>query len=105
MNTQIELREHTCATKGCGITFWTTDSYDDRMRERHYTFYCPNGHELAYPGKTDAEKLHEEKAEKARILSERAALQRRVNELLEAEQARKAKRRASRQKAKKGGKK
>jgi hypothetical protein len=99
MTTEIELREQTCATEGCGVTFWTTDRYDDRMKELHYAFHCPNGHVLRYPGKTDAQKLKEEKAEKARVLGNVAVLQHRVDELLKAEEARKAKRRAARKKA------
>lgn len=47
---------HTCATNGCGVVFGVTDGYNDRRREDHGTFYCPNGHRHSYDGDTEAEK-------------------------------------------------
>ena len=63
----IETKEHTCFTEGCGLTFWITDGFDARMRETHRVFHCPNGHTLVYPGETDAQKLRKERAEKAAL--------------------------------------
>lgn len=50
---------HTCAQRGCGVSFAVEDGFDDRRREDHATFYCPNGHSLSYSGKTEAEKERE----------------------------------------------
>lgn len=47
---------HTCARQGCGVSFAVEDGFDDRRRNDHATFYCPNGHTLSYSGKTEAEK-------------------------------------------------
>ena len=78
---EIEVREHTCPTKGCGITFWTTDHYDDRRRDKHDSFYCPNGHTMSYPGQTDAQKLAAEKKEADRLRGERLTLLNRITQL------------------------
>lgn len=47
---------YTCAQRGCGVTFAVEDGFDDRRRNDHATFYCPNGHTLSYTGKTELEK-------------------------------------------------
>lgn len=85
---EIDVREHTCATKGCGVTFWTTDKYDDRRREQHNDFYCPNGHPMSYPGETDAQKLTKAKADRDTYLrqrdemgTEKRRLERKIGEL------------------------
>ncbi len=54
----IKLIELACAD--CGITFYLTDKFDDRLRENHNTFYCPHGHPQSYKGKTEAERLREQ---------------------------------------------
>ena len=55
-----------CCT--CGITFGLLDSWDDRLRESHQTFYCPNGHSQSYRGENEAEKLRKELEEAQRHL-------------------------------------
>lgn len=45
---------HCCAT--CGVHYALTGAYEDRRREDHARFYCPNGHGHSYPQKNEAEK-------------------------------------------------
>jgi len=49
------LKAQECIT--CGITFAVPKSYDERLRETHSTFYCPNGHGQNYLATTEAERL------------------------------------------------
>lgn len=51
-----------CTCCVCGITFYVPDNWNRERRERHDSFYCPNGHSQHYPSKTDAEKLREQLA-------------------------------------------
>ena len=63
-----------CGT--CGITFAVPQGFYEGRRLSHATWYCPNGHERYYPGKSDVEKLRDELADKERQLvaeRERAA--------------------------------
>lgn len=41
----------------CGITFGITSSFEQRRREDHKGFYCPNGHSNVYKGESETEKL------------------------------------------------
>src|SRR6266699_806086 len=43
----------------CGIEFGVPNEWDTKRREDHGSFYCPNGHQQSYQGKTEAEKLAE----------------------------------------------
>ncbi len=49
----------------CGVIFAIPVSLQDRLKESHRNFYCPNGHHQHYVGKTEAqilaEKLEREK--------------------------------------------
>lgn len=47
----------------CGVSFGVTAAFDTRRRQTHKLFYCPNGHHMAYDGKTEAE-LQRERAER-----------------------------------------
>lgn len=81
----------------CGITFSVPQDFQLSRRDDHKNFYCPNGHEQAYLGKSEAEKLREQLAMRDRQLaaeSERAATNFRLREKAEAE-ARKLKKRIS----------
>ena len=49
----------TCAT--CGLVFWTPADWEQSRREKHDTFYCPNGHSNYFPSKTAQERDLEEK--------------------------------------------
>lgn len=48
---------HCCSS--CGVAYAISDAYDDRRREDHATFWCPNGHGQSYSQKTEAEKQRE----------------------------------------------
>ena len=57
MRKEVELNKHTCATHGCGITFWLEEGYEDRRRADKGGFYCPNGHSHVYGGDTEEQRL------------------------------------------------
>lgn len=40
----------------CGIAFGMTKDFEQRRREDHQSFYCPNGHGQSYRGKTAQQK-------------------------------------------------
>ena len=44
----------------CGIIFGIPESLEDRRREDHGAFYCPNGHSMVFNQETEAEKLKRE---------------------------------------------
>jgi len=54
----------------CGISFGLPKHYADARQEDHRTFYCPNGHNLAWSHQSEAEKA---KAEAERLRGELAA--------------------------------
>jgi len=56
---KVKLYEMSCSE--CGVSFWITDEHDDKLRECHNTFFCPNGHRQHYPQKTEGEKAIEER--------------------------------------------
>ena len=53
----VEFYVITCG--GCGCTFAITNQMDDRLRETHKWFYCPNGCYRHYPQKTEKEILED----------------------------------------------
>lgn len=53
----VEESSTTCAA--CGIVFSFPKEFMQKLRENHKTFYCPNGHTLIFPAKTEAETLKE----------------------------------------------
>lgn len=58
----------TCCREGCGVQFGVTTGFEDRHRQTHNVFYCPNGHSQYFPGETEAEKLKRELEQKERQL-------------------------------------
>jgi ssDNA-binding Zn-finger/Zn-ribbon topoisomerase 1 len=50
----------------CGTPMALEVDYLARRRDDHGTFYCVNGHTQYFPGKTEAEKLREQLAERGR---------------------------------------
>ena len=40
----------------CGVRFAIETGHKQRLLETHDTWYCPNGHQRYYSGKSDAEK-------------------------------------------------
>jgi hypothetical protein len=72
MNTQtfIEtLRPIECYS--CHVTFAMTQTMDTARRRDHKNFWCPNGHDQCYLGKTEEQKLREQlEAEQRRVILE-----------------------------------
>lgn len=58
MNKTETYNRHCCPS--CGIIYYLHQDYEIRMRETKRTFYCPNGHSIWYPAKTEAEELQEQ---------------------------------------------
>lgn len=66
----IEFVSITCCRSGCGLTFAVPERWSDDRRKDHLTFYCPNGHQQGFYGKTSLEKnLDIALAEKLRLES------------------------------------
>lgn len=77
------LRSQTCCA--CGVLFGVEVGYDNRRREDHKSFYCPNGHSQSYTGPTEADRLKEQ-LDAARSLAAREATRRqRAEERTEAQ--------------------
>ena len=51
----ITLELHECPD--CGVAWGLTSDYEDRRRQDHRTFHCPNGHPLSYRQESREEKL------------------------------------------------
>lgn len=79
---EIRISEHTCATHGCGISFWMTDAFESRRRKDKGNFYCPNGHPMVYVGESDSEKLARVTQEKNHEINRLAAELREKERLL-----------------------
>ena len=58
MDLLVEFVVDTCCS--CGISFAIPKHYQDKLRNTHQTFYCPNGHTLHFPSETEKEKLQRE---------------------------------------------
>lgn len=54
----------------CGMAFAYPKDYDRRRREDHKNFFCPSGHQQCYMGKTEAEKLRDQLAQKQVIIDD-----------------------------------
>lgn len=71
----ITFHTITCARDDCGLVFAVPSFWQQRKRETHTDFYCPNGHVQRYLTKSDAEKLRDElaaqKAETERVRASR----------------------------------
>lgn len=56
----------------CGVLFAVTESFQQQCLDNpEKWFYCPNGHQQHYTGKTDAQKAKERAAELERRLASR----------------------------------
>jgi hypothetical protein len=55
MSLIVYLRLQHCIS--CGVPFAMPTDLDEEYRRNHKNFYCPNGHQQHYSGKTEAEKL------------------------------------------------
>jgi hypothetical protein len=57
-----------CAS--CGVEFCMPAQLNQQRRRNHDTFYCPNGHQNVYKGKTEEEKRIEQLERRVRALLE-----------------------------------
>lgn len=64
---QYQLETVECAN--CCMTFAVAGRFIRDRRDDHKGFYCPNGHTNFYNGKSEAEKLKDQLAQKERALS------------------------------------
>ena len=55
MDLTISFITEICCHENCGITWAMTESFNDRRRNDHKYFYCPNGHRQHYVEKSDLE--------------------------------------------------
>ena len=67
-NTDVSTKLFVQHCVNCGITFGMPSDFDDRLRETHREFYCPNGHNLRYNQETDAERYKRQLDEANRLL-------------------------------------
>jgi RNase P subunit RPR2 len=56
----MDIEMHTIVCDNCNTLFAITELHDERLRNCHNTFYCPNGHTLSYPGRTEEARLRAE---------------------------------------------
>jgi len=56
--TSFKFEAQTCIT--CGVKFCIPQELDQKLRQNHNGFYCPNGHVQYYTGESEAEKLRRE---------------------------------------------
>jgi hypothetical protein len=62
---KVHITLETLDCCNCGIPFAVPADYCAHLREHpELSFYCPNGHSMHYPGKTEAEK-QKERADRA----------------------------------------
>jgi hypothetical protein len=54
----LTLVSVTC--KSCGCVFGLSEDMHQKFRKTHNWFYCPNGHQIYFPQKSDEEKLQEQ---------------------------------------------
>lgn len=55
MQAEIKMSIVQCAR--CHIPFAVSEEFERSLRKCHNTFYCPQGHPMSYPHKTDEEIL------------------------------------------------
>ena len=44
----------------CGIAFAVSEAWEQRLRNEHKGFFCPNGHNNIFEGETEAERVRRE---------------------------------------------
>jgi hypothetical protein len=61
-----------CCWNGCGVTFGMPVTMQKQRLDDHRGFYCPNGHQQFYFGKSDEEKLRDQlEVAQRRVINER----------------------------------
>lgn len=76
MEAKVDIVQEDCLT--CQMPFWVTREFLAIKRKNHERFYCPNGHNMYFPTKTDEEKLRDRLLEKENIITRQAI---EINEL------------------------
>ncbi|MES2524062.1 MAG: hypothetical protein V4617_15250 [Gemmatimonadota bacterium] len=66
-----KLATLTCCN--CGMLFAMPAEVEQRRRDDHKTFYCPNGHGQSYSGKSEAELLRDQLAKKTHEIEQAQA--------------------------------
>lgn len=66
----VTFKARTCSE--CGVQFAITEEFENKLRESHQTFYCPNGHSRYFPQDNEAEKLRKELKRKEQELADKA---------------------------------
>lgn len=57
----------------CGMVYWVPNGWQEQRKQKHDTFYCPNGHTQFYTGQTEAEKLRAELDREKRCCESKSA--------------------------------
>jgi len=76
-NFEFQLVVQTCSS--CGIQFGLPVHWNNKRREDHATWYCPNGHSQWYPSETDLEK----ERRKSQMLADQVRMEREQREKAE----------------------
>jgi hypothetical protein len=82
---QLDLFISDCPN--CSVVFGIPETMEERRREDHRTFYCPNGHSLSFSGPTQAEREAKAARERADRLATQLRAQRDQTEAAEREAA------------------
>lgn len=64
IETVLTIEALTCGK--CGVVFGMTSTFKESRKNDHQTWYCPNGCQRAFNGKSNAEKLADEVAQMRR---------------------------------------
>jgi hypothetical protein len=67
----VKLEYETCTCCVCGIEVCLPKHFEAQRRRDHKMFWCPNGHQQHFTGKTNEDKLKEE-LEQERLRTRRA---------------------------------
>lgn len=61
MSTDTFTQILTLMTCSCGISFAVPETWRLEQTRTHKTFYCPNGCQIHYPGKSDLQQLRDDR--------------------------------------------
>jgi hypothetical protein len=90
VNFSVQLYSITCYK--CGIEFAVPNHWDNKRRDDHQTFWCPNGHPQSYVGKTQTERDLEAARQEVDYLRRDAAFKAEQIKTLERKQKRQTRR-------------
>lgn len=81
---KFEVEFASCCCSQCGINYYVPENWENKRRQQHDTFYCPNGHNQYFPHETEAEKYKR----KSEVLADQVRMEREQREKLERQLAR-----------------